>query len=155
MNKIGRYKVLASDELIVEYYSGTLTVDDLIYFKETISKEPGYDFYFNSILDFRDSTLDMSKADLITLNEYFDRKFNNNKSLRRVVYLVNSNKSGDMAILFRFTSKKTNMDQMTFATVGSTVKWFNDERVNLDLIKNILDELKESGNNVFDASQSQ
>jgi len=57
MKKIGAYKILYDRQLIIEYYSGEITTEDLLFFKNAICEEPNHNLYWNTVLDLRDCNL--------------------------------------------------------------------------------------------------
>ncbi len=149
MSKVGTYKIIESSTLIVEYYSGTITVEDLISSKEVISQEPSYNFYFNTIIDVRDCELILTMDDLKKLNNYFDKKFNK-KGIRKVAYLVDTPHQAALSTLFsRINKSKIEMHKRVFSTVEGIVLWFKYESIDESALTLILKELKTLPNNVF------
>jgi hypothetical protein len=152
VNRVGKYKILASSKLIVEYYSGTIIVDDFLSFKDIISKETNYNFFFNTILDLRDSELILTTDDLKKINHYFEKKFNKNineTNIRKVVYLVKTPKQAALSFLYLTSAKKVKMNQMVFSTVDALVKWFNMVSNDEKLVTSTLKQLRIEPSNIF------
>ncbi len=149
MSKIGKYKIIESSKLIVEYYSGKITVEDLISSKKVISQEPNYNFYFNTILDFRDCELSIAIDDFQVLNNYFDENFYK-RGVRKVAYLIDTPHEAALSTLFsRINKSKIEMHKRVFSTVEGIVLWFKYESIDESALTLILKELKTLPNNVF------
>ena len=151
MEKVGAYKVLSIPELNVEYYSGEITVDDLKQLKNEISKESGYDFNNNTLLDFRDATLILDIQDLMDLLDWLVKKFKQTKR-RYVAYLTSEPNEVAQSILWsNIVEKQKDVDYApgVFSTIEAVADYFNRSEINPELITSVLVDLKTNPNNVL------
>ena len=151
MVKIGAYKVFDNKNIIIEYYSGEITVDDFLSLKERISKEPNYNFFSDTILDIRDANLKVSETDLLKLFDFLHSKFSKEEGKRKTAYLTNSPNDVVQSTLFSnlLESKKLNVNPRIFSTMEGVVSWFDNPDINKEILETILYELKAQPNNVF------
>lgn len=60
MSKKHQYKIVTSDEIIVEYLHGSFSLDELIQAKKQIYNNKDYQPNYKTIIDIRDTQLDFS-----------------------------------------------------------------------------------------------
>lgn len=70
MDKVGCYKIIPNLNLVVEYYSGTIQIDDIMLLKNHICQEKEYNSNYNLIHDFRNAYFDMTENDLYRHLDY-------------------------------------------------------------------------------------
>ena len=151
MTKIGAYKILPDKQLIIEYYSGEITVKDLIFLKNVIRKEPNYNWGWNTILDFRDCVLLIKNADLKDLVDFFKNNFERSKT-RTLVVLSASPTEVALSVLYSFLVKDSGLgfDTYTFSTTLGIVKLYGENIITEKGLEEIIDDLKSSPNNVYE-----
>jgi len=151
MTKIGAYKILPDKKLIIEYYSGEITVEDLIFFKNVIRKEPNYNWGWNTILDFRDCVLLIKNNDLKELVDFFKNNFERPESRNLAVLSANPNEVA-LSILYSFLVKDSGLDFETysFSTTLGIVKLFGENIITEKGLIEIIDALKKEPNNVYE-----
>lgn len=152
MDKVGSYKILAKKQLVVEYYSGDIGTDDLIYLKRKISKEGNYSFNFDTVMDFRDANLKFYNSDLLRLIEFYKRYFKNIGG-RNVAHLTSKPNDVAQSILFSLLVKSYNLSYINpkaFSTIEGIAYWFDSAEINKELLYGILRELKTQPNNVYE-----
>ena len=151
MNKIGAYKVFVDKRLIIEYYSGCINLNDLISLKEVIRQESNYNFSFNTVIDFRDATVNLDKADLIKLLDYFSNEFKAN-GFRNVAYLGSTTSFAKTIALFSDLAEskiELNIYPNVFSMAKRASNWLNDEFIDGKLLNDTLNELRLYPNNVY------
>ena len=151
MKKIGAYKLLIKERLVIEYYSGEITLEDIIYFKKQISKDLNYDFSFNTLFDMRDAIIKVSESEMILLLEFLNKHFKKG-NVRNVAYLTNSPNDVVKSTLFSIllNNNELNMNTKIFSTINAIAKWFNIEDINEKELDAILFRLKTQPNNVYE-----
>ncbi len=150
--KVGKYEIVPSEKLIVEYYSGEINLDDLIHMKKVISNETNYNFYFNTIVDLRDVIFKMEENDMNLFLDYFKNKFELNGT-RNVAYLTSDPDVVVCITLFSSLSKEyedLKLNPATFSTIDSVSGWLDIEGVTKEKLNMLLDELKNKPNNVYE-----
>jgi len=151
VEKVGCYKILPDKKLIIEYYSGTIDVPDLMDFKNIISEDPDHNFYFNTLIDFRDAKLVVGKKELDNILTFFRKKFKP-EGIRNVAYLTSTPNEVVLTKLFSLVAKTytdLNFNLQTFSTVSAASAWFRSVTVAPETLENALWELKNSSRNVF------
>jgi hypothetical protein len=151
MNKIAAYKIISPQKLVVEYYAGEITVEDLMHLKETVSKETNYDFYFDTVLDLRDAILKMNKEDLIRLLEFMKERFKDDKT-RYVAYLTSKPNDVVQSLVWSQLVKEQSeldMKPQVFSTIDAAADYFDNYQIDNSLISSVLVELKVQPKNIF------
>ena len=150
MKKIGAYKILPNKQLIIEYYSGEITIKDLMFFKYVIRKEPNYNFYWNTVLDFRDCVLLIKQDGLKEIIAFFKNNYEILES-RNVAYLSSKPNEVALSILYSLLVKDSglNFDTSVFSSTSGVVKMFGEKLITEKDLIEIIDELKTKPNNVY------
>ena len=154
MEKFGAYKILKDKKLIVEYYSGDLTVKDLIFFKDVISKDQNYNLYWNTIADFRDSTVLAKNDELIQIVDFLKSKFKESEEsgVRTIAYLSSKPNEVALSVLYSLLVKNSglNYNNIIASSIDVIIKNFDDNVITENEVVEIIDELKVQSNNLFD-----
>jgi hypothetical protein len=150
MGKFGTYKILNHRPLIVEYYNGIISTEDLIHLKNVIKEEPDYNFYSNTILDLRDCDLHIDIEDLKTIIDFFKLNFEK-KENRTVAYFTSKPNGVVLATLFSILAENSelNFNPNVFSSLKPMVRLFGEEIITEKDYIEIIDELKTSPNNVY------
>jgi hypothetical protein len=150
MEKVGAYKIIYDRPLIVEYYNGLITAEDLIYLKNVIKEEPNYNLYFNTILDLRDCDLQINTEGLRTIVDFFISS-SEKTGIRKVAYLTSKPNQVVIATLYSILveSSGLNFDPNIFSTIEAVVRLFGDHIITQKELVEIIDELITKPNNVY------
>jgi len=153
MEKIGAYKILPDKQLIIEYYSGELTIKDLMFFKTIIRKEPNYNFDWKTIADFRDCNLLIKNAELEKLVEFLKNNFEKSYS-RKVAILSAKPIEVALSILYSLLVKETGLDYDTFvfSTTQGVVQTFDEKLISEKELIEIISDLKTKPNNIYNSA---
>jgi hypothetical protein len=149
--KVGSYIIVPPKKLILEYYSGEIRMSDLIQFKRIISKDPNYNFYFNTIIDFRDAELLINNDEFVRLLEFFRKKFRVT-GMRNVAYLTSTPNAVVITTLFSLLADEyadLNFNLKTFSTIEAASNWFSAAYVTSETLGSLIFELKTKPNNVY------
>ena len=150
MEKKGTYAIIVEKPLIVEYYEGIITVKDLFHFKNEIKKEPNYNLYTNTILDFRFCTLNIETEELPEIINYLKRNFSKSGN-RKVAYLTSRPNEVVVTTLYKQVLADTdiNYNPETFSTVRAIANYFGSGLVREKELFEIIEELKTKPDNVY------
>jgi hypothetical protein len=150
VKKFGTYKILYDKPLIMEYYSGLISNEDFIHFKNIIKKEPNYTFYSNTILDLRDCHVQIDIEDLNKILDFMKSSFEK-KENRTVAYLTSEPNETILATLYSVLAEKSdlNFKPNVFSSIKPVIRLFGEEIITENEYIGIIDELKTSPNNVF------
>ena len=150
MEKVGAYKIIYDRPLIVEYYYGLITAEDLIYLKNVIRKEPDYNLYFNTVLDLRDCDLQINSEGLATIVDFFESSFEKT-GIRKVAYLTSKPNEVVRATLYSILLGRSelNFNPNIFSTIEAVIGFFGEEIITEKELIEIIDELKTKPDNVY------
>jgi len=151
MEKIGAYKLLVKKHLSIEYYSGDITLDDIIYLEKILSKEPNYDFSFDTIFDMRNANIKVDESEMKILLEFLNTQLKKGDS-RNVAFLTSSPNDVVKSTLFSIMLGKNNelnINTNIFSTVKSIASWLNIEGVNEKELDEMLTKLETQPTNVY------
>jgi hypothetical protein len=150
MEKFGTYKILHDRQLIIEYYNGLISAEDLIHMKVVIKEEPDYNFYSNTILDLRDCDVKIDMEELKTFIDFFKLNYEK-KEIRTAVYLTSKPNEIVLATLYSVLAENAelNFNPNVFSTIEAIVRLFGEEIITKKEFIQIIDELKTSPHNIY------
>ncbi len=148
VNKVGRFKIIPEKRLILIYFIGEISIDELIFLNKCSFKAPGYDASFDVIVDLRDC---YPKANIDDLR-YYINFINENKSFykkRKGVYLTSKPEEVVATTLFSKMHKDVPFEIEIFSTVSAMTFWLNRNRINTQFIENELKKIRLDSHNVY------
>lgn len=150
--KAGKYELLPKIELILEYYSGEISFDDLIYFKKTLGTDPKFNFYHTTILDLREATLKLNEIEMVQLLNFFRDSFEV-KGIRKVAYLTS--KPDQVVLTTLFSSLLIDFQDLkfqphTFSTIEALANWLKIEDISPNILDFMLLNLKSKSLNAYE-----
>ncbi|MFC2089235.1 hypothetical protein ACFLT1_00555 [Bacteroidota bacterium] len=145
MKRKGTYKIIAEKSLIVQFYSGDVFMEDLIYLQKIISNELNYKPTFDIVADFSEANLILTEKDL---NDYSEFIKNHPKiqGKRKAAYLTSKPQEVVMTTLFSELIKDTSIQPNIFSTTIAIVNWLNKEEVDNQFLSLVINELKTQPN---------
>ena len=137
------YKILALNRLIVQYYSGDITMDDIIYLQKGISDDLNYNSSFDVVIDFRDANLLLKVEDMDKSIDFFK---NNPKihGKRNAAYITNNPNEVVITTIFAELITYIPIQAKVFSTIQASVDWLGIDHQFLSLV---LNDLKTQPNN--------
>ncbi|WP_319592100.1 hypothetical protein [uncultured Draconibacterium sp.] len=139
MDRYASYKIIANHKMIIEYYSGMISINDIMLLKDILSGESDFDTTFKILHDFREADFQMDTDDIDKLvNFYVGHKVSGK---RRAAYLtLKPNEVVYTTLFAMLVSKSLPINGKTFTTIKSAIQWLN---VNNELeINKLLDTVK-------------
>lgn len=119
-----KYKILSDLKLIIENYTGCVSMDDVIAIKKETGLDRIYSPNFNVIMDFRDANLVFEPFEV---SKYID--FANNSNIiygeRRTAFLTSKPNQVALTTIFGLTKGKLPIESNTFSTLDALISWFN------------------------------
>jgi len=118
-----KYKIIPSCNIIIEQYSGPISMEEIISTKQKISHDSSYSPNLNVIMDFE-------KADLIfestKLKDYvhFANTFKKIYGKRKTAFLTSKPNEVVLTTLFGMQKGDLPVDTNTFSTLGAIAAWF-------------------------------
>lgn len=151
MKKIGAYKILYDRQLIIEYYSGEITTEDLLFFKNAIHEEPNHNLYWNTVLDLRDCNLLVKGDELPEIIDFFKKNSSEKSGTRNVAYITSKPNEAALSTLYAIAIKKSglNFNPNVFSTLMAVSNFIGEKTITEKELAEIINELKAKPNNVF------
>jgi len=137
------YKIIAEKKVILEYYSGIISVQDLINNKSNIIKEKEYDANYNIIHDFRDAQILISEEEGQHFYDLLKNEIKFHKK-RRVAHLTQTPDQVAKTTLFTLLVDTSLFDVNTFSTLKAALTWVRLSIEDYNLIETYLNEIKNS-----------
>lgn len=151
MGKFITYKVLQEQSLIVEYYRGKITAEDLINIRKIVKDEPNYVELQYAVHDFRDCILEIDEIGLTKMIEFLCANFKKDAN-RKIAYITSDPTHVVLTTLYTEMLNDTGFDvkPKIFSTIEATAKYFNNI-IPPNLLVDVINELQEVGCNVVEA----
>lgn len=148
--KTGAYHIYPEYKLILEYYSGTIVMDDFIQLKKIIADEPEYDPRYYSLLDFRDAYVKVNEADMMRYFEFM-RNFPKIHEERYTAYFTNTPNDAVVTIIFSTLLQERDIPvhAQMFSTAGAILKYFGIKNLDVLKLNRMLDQNRSNPNNVI------
>jgi hypothetical protein len=135
------YTIIPDKKLILECYSGIISVHDLIKNKINVSKDKLYDPAFNIIHDMRDAELLISEDE--GRNFYnFIKSYKTTQVKRRVAHLTQTPHQVAVTTQFSFMVDENLFETNTFSTLKAALIWVKLSIDDFDLIESCLKEIR-------------
>lgn len=138
------YKVIPDLNLIIDYYSGTLTLTEILRLKGKQAKDPLWEPHFNTLSDMRDAFIAMDEEEIKTLASYQvkDEKW---RVERKTASLTNEANHVVFEKLFnRLKPKNTKVLVKAFSTFEATISWLGYNEEASVIINDTLTELRKA-----------
>lgn len=143
MYKYHNYKILVNEKLILQYFHGTLNLEISKTASSIIYSDKNYDNSFNTIVDFRDTTLNYSEEEIESFIGFLEKQKAVNTK-RNTVLLTNTPNQVLFLTMFKLFSKNSIVNYEIFSTLKAGIIWLRIGLDKLPLIKSELSNLKKS-----------
>ncbi len=137
-----QYQILPEKKLILEYYSGNIYKNTIMYFKQEISKHVAYNMHYNIIHDFRDAELVANIEDVRSFIDYIKQN-ERTYAQKKIAFITDNPNQVTITYLFNTLKKETYLIAETFSTIEGAIVWVGLRSTELDYIHSVLSELKE------------
>lgn len=140
MNQI-KYIIINELNLIIEYYSGSISMEDMIQLKKETTEQRTYSPNFDVIMDFRDSTLNIEVAGL---SKYVDfaNTFDKIVGKRRTGFITSKPNEVVLTTMFGFIKGDLPIDSQTFSTLEALWIWLDKPINQYEIVKQKLEQLR-------------
>lgn len=142
MNHIN-YTIISELKLIIEHYTGSITMEDIIRLKKDISKQNKYSPKHDVIMDLRYATLNFEVADL---NNYvnFANSYEQIIGKRKTGFITSKPKQVALTTIFSYVKGSLPIDSRTFSTLNALIVWLNHPMHAYNIIEGKLQELQQT-----------
>ena len=136
------YKILSDLRLVVVYYHGSVSIDDMIEFALFISTQENYNKEYNQLIDFRESDVEINPKDIKKWIEFLK---NNPRFIgyRKTAFLTAKPIDVVVATLYREWKGNLPIDINDFSTLRAAIQWINFPFDVSEIISYTIDSLKQ------------
>jgi len=129
MEQYSNYKILKDENLIIEYYYGEVTTDVILDMKKMLMSDKNFNENFNSILDFRDSVLNIDSKGIEKIVKFIRNIMCHSK--RKIALLTHTPEHVVITTLFANDVNDANdanlpMQYKIFSTLRATTTWITN-----------------------------
>lgn len=141
MKKIISYKILHYQKIIIEYYSGPISLIDIKELKLAEIKDNNFDSSYNILMDGRETNLLTSYQDILDLIDFIK---SNPKIIgkRNSSFLTKTPNQVAQTTLLKLQSEILPMNYNIFSTMDSALKFIGVSKDNYLIVENIINEMK-------------
>ena len=141
-NKV-KYRVLPDFKIIIEYFNGAITLNDIIENDKNIVIDKQYNLNYNSIIDFRNAQLMLSQDDI---SSYINFVITNSQIIgkRKVAFITRTPDHVALLTIYEMLSENLPMTYNIFSTIEASLKWIGVSISYIDLFEKYIEDLKNS-----------
>ncbi len=135
------YQIYPDKKLIVEYYYGSVRLNDLILYQNNVSFDKNYNPSFNVINDYRDAKLVLNESDIVNYINFIKTSPKLNGS-RRVAQITNSPDQVVTATLFNLLKKDLPVNVHVVSTLEAAINWVGLDYMDRNLVNKCFGQIK-------------
>ena len=116
------YKIIPDKRLIIEYFDGTLTLDEMLRFVDSIRNDEHYDTTFNSLIDLSEVEMAVSTKEVQRYVTFLQK----NSSLlenRKLAIITTTPNHVVTGTLYQLLGKDLPLNIRLYSTFGAAVRW--------------------------------
>lgn len=149
MTCFANYRIVPELRIIVSYYSGSLTLKDLIHLNKIFIKDDLFDPSYDSFVDFRDSIAIGFKMDILEYNNFVKSNVTFPKQIKNGIIYGTTNQKFLISI-FQVISKLIKLNTQGFDNIEDYFQWMEFDESQKQLMLNVIEELKNPNDNKLD-----
>lgn len=131
MPLVSSYKIFKDKNLITEFFSGNLSVDSYIDFKQKLIKDPDFSVNFNYFIYFKSVNFNVSEKE-ITKYIHFSNKHLSFNENRNVAIITETPNQVVPCMLFKIDSPHKNQKVEIFSTCETAFNWLGIKPLFID-----------------------
>lgn len=142
------YIILPQEKLIIEYFSGMVSLKDVIAQKEKLIRNPNYNPGYNLIDDLRDAQFELIKEQV---KGYVDYVFNNKKNIgkRNTAFVTSNPDQVVVSTLFESAKGELPINTMIVSTISTALKHVKISAAKTPIVLECIDKLRDKGKIAF------
>ena len=141
MENYTAYTIIPDLKLIITYFEGTVTFNDVIKLNMQFISDKLYDSTFNILMDFRNSTALAYRMDLKEYFEFFKKNISLSKRIRNGIMYRTANQKFIISMYIPI-AKLMKIDAKEFETLEKYFTWMEFTAEEQDLIRGKLNSIK-------------
>jgi hypothetical protein len=135
------YKILPEKHLIIKYFHGPFSMDEIIKWMDETRQNSLFDTSFNVLNDYRDAESKMTYEEIHKFTEFL-KGDELSYGKRKSAFITNTpNQTVFSFLLYRFNNEEL-IKIKTFSTLLEAAKWLGLQRSDIDIIENFIKGLK-------------
>lgn len=140
------YIIIPKDKLIIEYFNGKVSLEDVIILQKELAENPNYDPNYNVIDDLRDAQFDLIKEQVIG---YVDYITNNKKTIgkRNTAFVTTNPDQVVISSLFESLKKDLPINTLIVITISLALKHVNINPAKTPMILENINTLRKKNKN--------
>lgn len=119
-----RYKILPQYNLIIEFFSGEITLDAILSAKKSKNSMPEFDPTFNHLIDLRHAKTNISLSEIKEIAKFQEENKQYIKK-RKSAFLADSPEQTSLTILFTLSMQNLPIDFEIFSTTKAALNWLD------------------------------
>lgn len=128
------YQIFPDKKLIVEYYYGSVRLNDLILYQNNVSFDKYYNPNYNVINDYRDAKLILNEKDIVKYINFIKTSPKLYGS-RRIAQITNSPDQVVITTLFNLLKSDLPVKVHVVSTLGAAINWVGLDYTDRDLVE--------------------
>jgi hypothetical protein len=136
-----RYCILPELNLIIEYYSGIIGVEEIKNLELLKNKDKEYNGEYNIILDMSDAEFNLDENDIDEVSLFMQTN-KDSFGKRKCAFITKTPNQVVSPMLYKSQIKFLPMKYEVFSTMNASLKFINVSRIHKKYIKNIIKNLK-------------
>lgn len=146
MSNFANYIIIPELRLLVSYYSGSITLKDLIHLNELFIKDDLFDSSYDALVDFRDSKAIGFRVDISEYFNFIKSKVSFSKQIQNGILYSTTNQKY-LINIFRTFSKVIKINTEGFVNIENYFEWMGYNEMQKRILLNALDSLKNATEN--------
>ena len=141
MKRIIKYKILHAQKIVIEYYSGPISLDDIKELKSTEIKDKDFNPNYNILMDGRETKLITNHQDILDLINYIK---SNPKIIgnRNSSFLTSTPDQVAKTTLLKLQSDIFPMNYNIFSTLYAALAFIRVPKDSYLIVEGVLNEMK-------------
>lgn len=119
-----KYKILPQYSLIIEYFSGEITLNDVLEAKKSKNSMPDFDPSFNHFIDIRQAKVNVFLSEISEIVKFQEENQQYIKK-RKSAFLADSPEHTSLTMLFMLSMKNLPIDFEVFSTTKAALNWLD------------------------------
>lgn len=117
-----KYRILSEHKLVIEYFYGSISLNDIIEAKREKNNLANFDASFNHLIDLRKANLDVELDDIerVTSFQHENKEF---LKKRKSAFLTDSPEHASLSLLFTMSMKNLPIEFEIFTTLEASLNW--------------------------------
>ena len=137
-----KYKILQDKQIIIEFHSGVMTLEELELFTSNQIKDPFYNPDYNMLIDIRDVEVELNAEEVDKYVKYV-LTHDNIHGKRKDAILTNTSIQVALASLYAGMQHLLKTQIEVFSTIESALRWIATSPISEREVSSIIEELKD------------